>query len=91
MRPRTRDDAFSFSQRRALTSFPVIHDKLCDVNSCHEDHEDENVIKKQLINDLPAGLQKGLVRHLYAHEACVCVCACVYTSLHSFLSMSLCV
>jgi hypothetical protein len=34
----------------------------------HEDHQDANLHKKRIINELPSNLQKGLVRHLYSRE-----------------------
>ena len=34
----------------------------------HEDHQDDNVLKQEMIGVLPRNLQKGLVRHLYSRE-----------------------
>ena len=34
----------------------------------HENHYDENIIKKKMIDELPATLQKGLVKHLYGRS-----------------------
>ena len=34
----------------------------------HEDHSDENLTKKSMIDWLPTGLQMSLIRHLYEHE-----------------------
>jgi O-glycosyl hydrolase len=42
--------------------------KIIQWTRFHEDHQDENIVKKALINELPAKLQKDLTKHLYSRE-----------------------
>jgi hypothetical protein len=38
----------------------------------HEDHTDENLTKKEMINDMPKRLQTHLIHHLYSKQVRVC-------------------
>ena len=40
--------------------------KIIQYTRFREDHLDDQAVKKEIVNELPANLQKGLVRHLYS-------------------------
>jgi len=44
---------------------PKLRHNIISWTSFHEEHNDDNLLKKKMIDELPPALQRGLVRHLY--------------------------
>ena len=84
---------------QATLDFLVAHDTpkhlrttIVQWTRFHEDHQDENLMKKTMVNELPPSLQKPLVKHLYSWHltriyiyTCIHIHTYIYTYIHIYM------